>query len=97
MSLLQDDDGNRRLRFDGTITAGNLITTIVVVGGLLVWGLRLEGRVDTETQMRQEQHTDILYRLESGQVREQGNSDDIKRELSAISTKLDTKMDKQGH
>jgi len=37
---------NKRLHWDGTITAGNALTAGVLLLALLGWGFRLEGRVD---------------------------------------------------
>jgi hypothetical protein len=34
------------LRWDGTISAGNVLTAIALFAGMLIWGIRLEGRVD---------------------------------------------------
>jgi hypothetical protein len=42
----------RRLHFDGTITAGNVLTAAAMVVALLAWGFRLEARVDTERMER---------------------------------------------
>lgn len=44
---------SKALRWDGTITAGNVIVAFSLLVSLLVWGLRLEGRVDlTEARQR---------------------------------------------
>jgi hypothetical protein len=40
-------------RWDGTITAGNLLTAISMGLALVVWGVRLEARVDQEIVLRQ--------------------------------------------
>lgn len=37
---------SRRVRFDGTVTLGNLLTAAAMAAGVMFWGLRLEGRVD---------------------------------------------------
>ncbi len=36
----------KRLHWDGTVTAGNLLTAASMIVLLMVWGLRLESRVD---------------------------------------------------
>lgn len=36
----------RVLRWDGTVTAGNILTASAMLMALLVWGLRLESRVE---------------------------------------------------
>jgi hypothetical protein len=38
--------GARGLRWDGTVTAGNALTALAMCAGMLIWGMRLEGRVD---------------------------------------------------
>ena len=35
------------IRFDGTITAGNVLTAVMMAIIVAVWGIRLEGRVNT--------------------------------------------------
>jgi hypothetical protein len=37
---------HRAIRWDGTITAGNLLTAVAMCAALVIWGVRLEGRVD---------------------------------------------------
>ena len=37
-----------RLHWDGTISAGNVLTAAAMFAAMLVWGLRLEGRVDLQ-------------------------------------------------
>ena len=41
----------RALHWDGTITAGNVLTAGAMMLALLVWGMRLEGRVE-QTEAR---------------------------------------------
>lgn len=41
-----DDPHAFRLRWDGVVTAGNALTIISLMVMVLVWSLRLEGRVD---------------------------------------------------
>lgn len=36
----------KAIHWDGTVTAGNVLTAATLTVTLLVWGLRLEGRVD---------------------------------------------------
>ncbi|HEV7455174.1 MAG TPA: hypothetical protein VGN96_00240 [Roseococcus sp.] len=53
MTADRDRTASRRLHWDGTVTAGNVLTAATMVLALVVWGLRLEGRVDrTEERQR---------------------------------------------
>lgn len=55
----------RRIHWDGTVTAGNLLTAITMVLALVVWGLRLEGRVDrTEERQHRFESISAQYRLD---------------------------------
>ena len=67
---MSDDAGKRRLQFDGTITAGNILTAAAMLTGLLVWGLRLEGRIDTEIVARSRLEVEIDRRFVSDAQRE---------------------------
>jgi len=67
---VSDDAGKRRLQFDGTITAGNILTAAAMLTGLLVWGLRLEGRIDTEIVARSRLEVEIDRRFVSDAQRE---------------------------
>lgn len=40
------------IRFYGVVTLGNLIAFVPLLAMVLVWGLRLEGRVDHESDLR---------------------------------------------
>lgn len=57
-------------RYDPTITLGHIITTLSLLAGLIVWGIRLEGRIDGHDIMLKywkEQHGEnkrILERIE---------------------------------
>lgn len=41
-----------RVRYDPTINAGHVLTMLTVVMSVVIWGLRLEGRVDGEEAAR---------------------------------------------
>jgi Tfp pilus assembly protein PilO len=64
----------RTLTWDGTVTAGNLLTATTLLLGLLVWGLRLEGRVD-----RQEERQGRFEQLSA-----QHRTEDRQAELAAL-------------
>ena len=80
----------KKVNFDPTINLGHILTMVVVLTPVLVWGLRLEGRVDLNKQS-------ITY-LE--RVLEQQRADlhavttDIKGALLRIEAKIDGKVDK---
>jgi hypothetical protein len=59
-----------KLQFDGTVTAGNVLTAAAMVFALVVWGLRLEGRVETERVERMRFETETLRRQEAELRRE---------------------------
>jgi acyl dehydratase len=54
MTETDNDDvrGGKTLRFDGTVTAGNLLTASAFAVALAVWGIRLEGKVDHGDDLR---------------------------------------------
>lgn len=44
--------GDHGIRFYGVVTLGNLIMCFAAIIPLIVWGIRLEGRVDHENDLR---------------------------------------------
>lgn len=48
-----DDPTVPGFRWDGTVSAGNVLTTLSMAVALIVWGARLEARVDAEAVLRQ--------------------------------------------
>lgn len=68
----------RRIRFDGTITAGNVLTSVGMLLALVVWGLRLESRVDMQ-EKAQSQLERVVER----------NDGEIKLALRDLAAKLD--------
>lgn len=79
-----DEQPKRGLRWDGTITAGNVLTAGTLVLALLIWGLRLESRVDRteERQVRGEQLA-AAYRAED-RASEAMAFGEVRRSLSRI-------------
>jgi hypothetical protein len=67
----------RRLRFDGSISAGHILTAIAMFAGLLTWGVRLEGRAnDNDTR---------IARLESARERDERESLVLRDVLARLS------------
>lgn len=85
MTPAKPEHPERRLRFDGTITAGNLLTVAGMVAALLVWGLRLESRVDQQELMRQQ----LEKRLDGNEAGQAAASSDIKAQIRDVAAKLD--------
>lgn len=75
----------RRIRFDGTITAGNLLTAFAMGVALIAWGFRLEGRVDLQERVSNE----FERRLEKESTQRQAIETDIKQAIRDVSAKLD--------
>jgi hypothetical protein len=66
---MSDTAPRRTLTWDGTVTAGNVLTAATLLLGLLVWGLRLEGRVDRQEDRQQRfEATTTLHRQEDRQA-----------------------------
>ena len=75
----------RRWRFDGTITLGNLITAIPLILGLIGWGFRMEGRAD-----RQEFRIDqVELRMDRDSAAAAASQSEIKQTLRDVAAKLD--------
>lgn len=83
----------RRLRFDGTITAGNLLTIGGLLATLLVWGLRLEGRVDQQDLMR----VQLEKRIDSNEAGQAAAAGEIKAQIRDVSVKLDRLIERLSH
>lgn len=47
------------IRFYGVVTLGNLLMVVATIFPILIWGIRLEGRVDTEAMLRGRMETRI--------------------------------------
>lgn len=44
---MTDAPPHQRLKFDPTISAGNILTAVAMLIALVAWGMRLESRVDS--------------------------------------------------
>ena len=51
------------LSWDGRITAGSLLSAIMLVGMITVWGVRIEGRLETETAVRSDLSASVQQQL----------------------------------
>ena len=81
---MAEDSSRRRLHFDGTVTAGNLLTAIGILATMLVWGLRLEGRVDTEVVERRRMEAELDRRLIADAQRERDGFSELRAGLRRI-------------
>lgn len=71
-----------RLKFDGTVSAGNILTAITLIVALVIWGARLEGRVDQNAA-----RVDAIERLSSAQLASFTN--EVQRVEMRISNQID--------
>ncbi len=58
-----DDSPQPGFRWDGTVSAGNVLTTLSMAVALIVWGVRLEARVDAEAVLRQRFETTTMQAI----------------------------------
>lgn len=75
----------RALRWDGAVTAGNVLTVIAMLAALIVWGVRLEGRVDRADQRQQ------IFETQAAALRQQDRADNLEqlREVKASLTRIE--------
>ncbi len=78
------------LQFDPTINAGHILTTATVLVSLVIWGARLEARVDQERETRER----FEAQYQRDRLAEGKGSDEIKAALRRIEDKLDRKADR---
>ena len=78
------------IQFDPTINAGHILTTATLLVGMVIWGARLEARVDQERDTRE--RFEIQYQRD--RQAEGKGADDIKAALRRIEDKLDRKADR---
>lgn len=74
----------RRIRFDGTVTAGNILTAGGMLLALIVWGLRLESRVDLQERAQSQLERVVEH-----------NDGEIKQVLRDVNAKLDRLIERQ--
>lgn len=75
---------SNRLHFDGTITAGNVLTAVTMLIALLAWGFRMEGRIDTERIERQRFESEVSRQIVAGDNRERDSFTEVKAGLRRI-------------
>lgn len=80
----EESAAKRRIHWDGTITAGNVLTAAAMVLALIVWGLRLEGRVDLQDERQARLEASVTLRFAEDAARETRSFDDVKRSLARI-------------
>ena len=89
------------LRWDGVITAGNLITAVGMVAAILIWGIRLESRVDHEVQLRTRLEAQVqrdrinddrLFEVIRSEIRVQGEQ--TRAALDRLADKIERKADR---
>lgn len=83
------------LRWDGRVSAGNLLTAVSIVVLVTVWGVRLEGRLNTEMAMRQDLAQEVTQsvqavenQLAANDAHQQETDTDLKGWLSRIDQRL---------
>lgn len=83
------------LRWDGRVSAGNLLTAISIVVLVTVWGVRLEGRLNTEMAMRQDLAEKVTgsvqaveNQLAANDAHQRETDTDLKGWLSSIDQRL---------
>lgn len=82
---MAEGEAPKRLRFDGTINAGHIMTTVGLIATVIVWGVRLEGRVDHESDIRGR----IEKRIEEVEARSADGATKLEASLRRIEEKID--------
>ena len=93
--------GLLHLRWDGTVTAGNVLIALPMVVGLLIWGVRLESRVNHESDLRARLEArvdrdrvtdDRLFEVVRAEIRTQGEQ--TRAALDRLGDKIERKADR---
>lgn len=77
-------DDRKRIHWDGTITAGNVLTAVAMMVAMLAWGFRLEARVEIERAERVRMEAELKQRLESDSTRERDGFAEMRAGLRRI-------------
>lgn len=80
------------VRFDPTVNAGHLLTTVALLVSLVVWGVRLESRVDHEADLRAR----IERRMDEESSRDKDAQKEIKDSLRRMEDKIDRIQERAG-
>lgn len=63
--LTTDPSPKKAFSFEPTITLGNVVSGVGMIVAVLLWGARLEGRVNAEIVLREEQQRNTDRRFDS--------------------------------
>jgi uncharacterized small protein (DUF1192 family) len=74
---MDETSERRKLRFDGAISAGHILTAIAMAAGLLTWGFRLEHRVNAGDER--------ITRLEAARARDDQQTLELRDVLTRLS------------
>jgi hypothetical protein len=72
----------KAIRWDGTVTAGNLLTAVAMVVALLTWGFRLEAANDRAQ--------DRLTRLEAARERDDRDTAGLRESVAGMRADVST-------
>lgn len=73
------------ISFDPTVNAGHIITTVALLVSLVIWGTRLEGRVNHEADLRQR----IENKMSEDSQRDRETVVELKRYMQRMEDKID--------
>jgi Tfp pilus assembly protein PilO len=74
----------KNLHWDGTVTAGNVLTALTLMIGLFAWGMRLEGRVDRQEDRQQRFETITAQHRQEDRQAELAALNDLRQALRRI-------------
>jgi hypothetical protein len=77
---MSEDQERRRIRFDGAISMGHILTAIAMAAGLLTWGVRLEGRAN--------EHDARITRIETARERDERDALALRDVISQLSSSV---------
>jgi hypothetical protein len=81
----EEQTERKKIHFDGTVTAGNILTAIGMISALIVWGVSIEGRIAHESDLR----VRIEKRIDEVEARSGEGANELKMALRRIEDKLD--------
>jgi hypothetical protein len=77
---MTEDQERRRIRFDGSVSMGHILTAAAMAAGLLTWGVRLEGRAND--------HDTRIARIETARERDERDALVLRDVLSRLSASV---------